>query len=194
MNYTPTTELEAVNEIIATIGESPINTLEGELPGDAVIARTLLHAVSRETQAPGCYFNTETSYPLVPDALTKEVRVPANTLRCDVSQAHYGCWNVVNRGGRLYDKDNHTYQFDNTIYADLVLFLPFTELPEHARRYIIVRAGKRFQDQSVGSQILHQFAQEDEYTARAEFLQAELANSDLNLKQNPQMAATLRRT
>ena len=36
---TRTTELEAVNTILSTIGESPINSLTGTLPVDANIAK-----------------------------------------------------------------------------------------------------------------------------------------------------------
>jgi hypothetical protein len=46
----PTTELEAVNTILSTIGESPVSSLGDQMTVDAVLAQNILHEVSREVQ------------------------------------------------------------------------------------------------------------------------------------------------
>ena len=53
-----TTELEAVNIMLSSIGEAPVNSLSSGLV-DAELAQTTLHNVSREVQAAGWSFNTE---------------------------------------------------------------------------------------------------------------------------------------
>ncbi|ATN92974.1 putative tail tubular protein A [Ralstonia phage RPSC1] len=45
--FSPRTELDAVNAIIAVIGEAPVNTLEGDGNVDAMSARALLAASAR---------------------------------------------------------------------------------------------------------------------------------------------------
>lgn len=70
MSLTPTTELEAVNQMLATIMEAPINTLLGAESLDAQRAITTLAEVSRDLQQTGWNFNTEVAFPLLPAAFT----------------------------------------------------------------------------------------------------------------------------
>ena len=55
---TRTTELEAVNTMLSTIGEAPVNSLTGSLPTDASMAKNILNEVNREVQSGGWKFNT----------------------------------------------------------------------------------------------------------------------------------------
>ena len=55
---TRTTELEAVNTILSTIGEAHINTLTGSLPVDGTTAKNVLSEINREVQSAGWHFNT----------------------------------------------------------------------------------------------------------------------------------------
>ena len=55
---TRTTELEAINTILSTIGESPLNTLSGSLPVDGTMAKNVLNEINREVQSMGWHFNT----------------------------------------------------------------------------------------------------------------------------------------
>ena len=48
---TRTTELEAVNTILSTIGEAPLNTLTGSLPVDGTTAKNVLSEINREVQS-----------------------------------------------------------------------------------------------------------------------------------------------
>ena len=45
---TRTTELEAVNTILSTIGEAPLSTLTGSLPVDGTMAKSVLNEINRE--------------------------------------------------------------------------------------------------------------------------------------------------
>lgn len=46
----PTTELEAINTMLSTIGEAPISTVEDSGVIDAVMARQILRTVDREVR------------------------------------------------------------------------------------------------------------------------------------------------
>ena len=65
-------------------------------------------------------FNTECRYPLQPSFDDNNVYVPVNALRVDISDGQvYRDTDVVKRGGRLYDKLNHTFEFKDIIYCDI---------------------------------------------------------------------------
>lgn len=78
---TPTTKLEAINIMLSSIGESPVNSLTSGLV-DAEMAETILNATSRDVQSQGWHFNTEPSYGIVPLA-SGELLLPANCLKVD---------------------------------------------------------------------------------------------------------------
>ena len=73
---TSMTELEAVNVLLTTIGETPVNTLTGNQVTDVTIAKQVLNEISREVQAQGWHFNTEDGVELMPNEF-KKILVPA---------------------------------------------------------------------------------------------------------------------
>lgn len=148
----PTTELEAVNIILTTIGETSIHTLNGELPADASIARDVLREVSRNVQTKGWRWNTEDAVEISPDGLTKELRLPANCLAADEAFPTQR-YDLVQRGQRLYDRRRRSYQFTETVQVEMTLCLDWGELPEAARRYITIKAARVFHDRVLGSNI-----------------------------------------
>lgn len=188
----PTTDLEAVNQMLATIMEAPINTLVGVTSLDAQRAISILDEVSRAVQAPGHHFNREYNYPLAAHPTTGEVLIPANCSSVDSFGEDFGR-DLVQRGNRLYDRTNHTYSIGKTIKADVTFLLPFNELPEVARRYISVRACRLFQKRMAGSTTLDAFTQEDEAYARLDFIRSLTRTEDPNLFDNPGMLMLLRR-
>ena len=59
-------ELPAVNEILASVGQAPVTTLDQTNPDVAIAYDTLLQ-VSKEVQAEGWTFNQEFEYEIVTD-------------------------------------------------------------------------------------------------------------------------------
>jgi hypothetical protein len=177
---TPTTELEAVNAMLATIGEAPINSLNQSGLVDAAIAQTILGQVSREVQTRGWQFNTEREYPL-PAAVDGTVTIPPNTLQLAVAKSMSAQLEVVTRGQRLYDRLNHTFTIGQTVKVDVTFLLTFEDLPEAARWYITVRAGRQFLDRTVGNESLHGFTEKDELMALSVLKEAEGETADHNI-------------
>lgn len=173
---TPTTELEAVNQMLAAIGESPVNRVTDSGNLDAATALATLTNVSREVQAKGWHWNTDLSFTIVPDE-DGYLRLGASVLSVDTVGANEGD-DLVQRGTRLYDRVNHTYEFENSVVVDQVVFLPFDELPEVARSYINIRASRRFQENHVGSETLSRFNSIDEARALSSLQSAEAENAD----------------
>lgn len=168
----PTTEIEAVNVMLATIGEAPINSFE-DVNADVAIARSTLSEVSKAIQLEGWQWNTEDNYPLKPDTRTNKIKIGPNVVRVHFPDPH--AEELVIRGTYVYDRVNHTYFFDPEFSIDvtITLVLPFEELPEAARRYTVIRAARVFQERVVGSGTLHDFTQQDEMRARANMLAEE---------------------
>lgn len=189
--YQPMTELESVNLMLTTIGESPVSTLNVTGDLNVSVARQMLYDVSREVQTHGWYFNTESNYPLVRD-VDSYITVPTNTLSVDLA-LELSYLDVVLRGTRLYDKENHTYVFDKDVEVDLVLFLEWDLMPQAARQYITIVAARRFQRRLLGDDFTDSVTAEEELRAKAQLDDADAWERDYNMKDSLDVYETLRR-
>jgi len=165
-NIAPTTELQAVNAMLSSIGEAPVQSLETSPRGDVEKALNILRDATREVQARGWRFNTEFNYKLTPvatfehsDGGTLNVFTPPPNLagfRLSLRDDQYGMDAVV-RKSREYLVDGEPVEVlydrirgrdgweEDTLYIDPTWFLEsFSDLPETARRYIVVVASRRF--------------------------------------------------
>jgi hypothetical protein len=182
MALSMTSELDAVNIMLGTIGESPINSLDAATGVvDAVTARAILSEVSVQVQEEGWHFNTEYEFILTPSLDTKEIYIPANTIEVDASEYDRNNIDVAIRGNRLYDRKNKTFQFQQDIKADLTILLEFNELPQAARHYITVRAARVFQQRVIGSDTLGSFTERDEARALRSMRRYESKTADYNI-------------
>ena len=174
------TELEAINIMLSTIGESPISSLSAEQSTvDVGIAQSVLREVSIQVQEEGWQFNTEINWLMAPTA-SGEILIPKNCIQIDTvgNDVHV---DVAMRGNRLYDRVNHTFIFTKSLAVDMVLLLAFTDLPQAARHYINVRAARVFQQRVVGSDTLGSFTKLDEALARASLKKLDSNNADYNI-------------
>lgn len=182
MALSMTSELDAVNIMLGTIGESPINSLDAATGVvDAVTARAILSEVSVQVQEEGWHFNTEYEFVLTPALGTNEIYVPANAIEVDASAYDRNDIDVAIRGNRLYDRKNKTFQFLQDIKADLTILLEFNELPQAARHYITVRAARVFQQRVIGSDTLGSFTEKDEARALRSMRRYESKTADYNI-------------
>lgn len=182
MSLSMTTELDAINIMLGTIGEAPINSLEAATGVvDAVTARSILNEVSVQVQEEGWHFNTEYEFVLSPELSTKEIFVPPNVIEVDASKYDRNDIDVAIRGNRLYDRKNKTFQFQQDIKADLTVLLEFNELPQAARHYITIRSARVFQQRVVGSDTLGSFTEADEARSLRAMRRYEARTADYNI-------------
>lgn len=172
----PMSELDAVNMMLLSIGQAPVNTLDITGIKDVSFARLMLHNTSRQVQARGWWFNRELKYKLTPD-VNKFIFFPDNVLEIAHTE---GTRDLVERNRQLYDRDEHKFTFDEPVEVNIVWFLAFASLPQIARDYIATRAARVFQTQIVGSQILYQYTKEMEMEAGAIMTQQDLRAKRLN--------------
>ncbi len=193
---TRTTELEAVNTILSTVGEAPLNTLTGSLPVDGTMARNILNEINREVQSQGWHFNTHYKATLSRNG-SNEIPVASNVLRVELDQNRYSksSYDIVQRNNFIYNlaKNQNTFDtdFENVI---IVYLLDFSDIPEQAKRYITIRSARVFHDRTLGATTLHKYSQEDEARALIVLKQAEASTGDYTIFDNPLGAYTVSRT
>lgn len=193
---TPTTKLEAVNSMLSTIGEAPVNSLTSGLV-DAETAETILNEVSRSVQASGWNFNSEPNYTIAAN-ISGEVRLPTEVIRADLADSETKFRSTKNeyvqRGNKMYDKIKHTYNIGAPLTLDVVVLLNYELCPEVARRYISVKAARIFQERVVGSDTLSAMNRNDEQEALFALREMEGDNGDYNIFDDRSTARVLDRS
>jgi hypothetical protein len=188
-------ELEAVNEMLMSIGQAPVNTLNVTGIKDVNIARKELVKVSRRVQTRGWAWNTDENYRLQPDT-EGVIMVPQNALSVRPMSA---CHDFVIRrhdtkGLALWDRKHLTWSFVAPVATSVIWGFAFEDLPEAARCYIATAAGRKFQARVIGSPILDKFEEEDVTTAWVLLEREERRVRQTNLfRQNRYLASFTRR-
>jgi len=129
---TRTTQLEAVNTMLSTIGESPVNSLTGSLPLDASIAVNILNEVNREVQSAGWKFNTSWKVSLPRDVNNKLV-VGTDVLHIEFNHLRESksSYDPVLRGNYLYNLAKESYTWDKDFeYVTVIYLLDFETIPD----------------------------------------------------------------
>lgn len=176
-----TSKLDAVNTMLSAIGEAPVSSLSSGLI-EAEIAETILDTVDREVQSMGWNFNTELKKTFAQD-VSGQILLPADILRADATY-QVNSKDLVQRGLKMYDKKNHTFVIGVATELDVVVQLVFDDLPEVAKRYVVLRATRIFQDRVVGSGTLHDFQQGDEQAALMFLREFDTDSEDHNIFDN----------
>lgn len=171
-------ELAAVNDMLAAIGESPVNTLEGNSNADVANARRLLHKVNTEVQSKGWTFNIEEAVTLSPDVFSGQISYLTDYLSVRTAG---GATIYVNRGGYLYDRIERTDQFAGPIEVDMIRLRSFDEMPVPFRTYIIAKASRRFNIRFFGAAEIEATLQEEEADAWMSIQEYELEYGNFNM-------------
>lgn len=171
-----TSKLNAVNTLLAIIGEAPVNSLNPPLTGDASLADQVIDEVSREVQGAGWSWNTMLYDSIPLDASTGQSQLPGNTLAVRFNPISYPSQRFVLRGLRLFDRVKNTYDLrsslgvaltgnNSNIVAEIVEELDWDSIPETGKRYITIRAGRIFANRAVTSASIESYTAEDEQNA-----------------------------
>lgn len=174
---TKTTQLEAINTMLSAIGEPPVNSLSSQR-ADSLIAVQILNEVSREVQSYGWHFNIEYKVEMTPDS-SGFLYISENVARVDTDPSQE--LDIIIRGNRLYNKVTNSYVFTSPITVTRIVMLDFEEIPEPARRYIMIRAARIFMDRMVGSEKHHMFNLQDEVMALGKMREYEMDTADYSI-------------
>jgi hypothetical protein len=180
---TPTSEVEAVNLMLASIGEQPVNTIDGNIfNSDVSNARIRLRSASRSLQLIGWTFNTEETVELLRDG-TGKIRLTDDVVRAVPARADYAMntvkWAI--RRQYLFNRTTNSLIWEQDVKADIMRLLTFSDLPEPARNYIVERASARFQKNFVGSETLNSFTPEEVMMAKTVLEEFETETGKFNI-------------
>ena len=183
--YAVSTELDAVNQILSSVGQAPVTTLDLQNP-EVFITVNTLREISKQVQSEGWTFNTERKYPLPRNAATNEIAVPSNILSIDGNdETHKNAYDLVIRNGKLYDRLHRTYIFTDDVKVDVLWYFDFQYLPPAVQSYITARAARMCATKMVGDKELNVLLQEQEQMARATMLEDECNSGDYSMFGHP---------
>jgi hypothetical protein len=193
LNFTPQTELDAVNQMLMSIGKAPLDTLDITIK-DAAFAQLTLHNQLREVLKKGWDFNTDYEYEMTPvagkislDPSILSVRPSDRSL--DYTQRYDG--DELSMG--MYDRYKKSFNEFGTaaIKFDVIWMQGFEEIPEAARAYIGHLAGRVFQANHIGSEIIYRFTKEREIETLADFQRDHTNSKRANFFTSPTAASRI---
>lgn len=173
-----TTKLEAINDMLACVGQAPLNSLNGTKSYFTIAAENILESETKRVQLMGWDFNTEENYPLAVDE-NNNIEIAEDMLAVKVPE-YYGNRYVV-RQGKIYDKVKHTFIISEPITATVVFCFDFEELPEAVRTFVKMSAAYKFCKKELGSDKACKYTQEDVMEALWQIQVYELETGNYNL-------------
>jgi len=176
----PINELQAVNMLLAAIGEAAVSSLETATTVDVTQAKNLLSNINREVQQKGWHFNTEWDVVL---SLDSDSRIPLGTSILSI----YSPTKLTTIRGRegssfLYDLDNNTFTWGASVNdAVTITLLDFEDIPQTARQYITSKAARIFQEEIIGQISAESINRQEEVEAYADLMDDEGERSGFNV-------------
>ncbi len=169
------TILDAVNDIIAGVGESGLAALDDSHPLEADAQRVLTR-ISRRIQSRGWWFNKRKI------TLTQDVggKVPVSSSYLSVDPVNRSL-PLAQRSGFLFDMDENTDVLNADVECVVIDYLAFPDLPETAAAYIQAAACLQFFKNYDGDGTKLRVMADDEQRARESFHAEHIRNSDVNL-------------
>ena len=174
------TELSAVNSILGSIGQSPVNAITGDALQNPEIAyvKNLLLEVNKDVQTTGWHFNTQLREKRQPDN-NGNYLIPQDAIQFDLSDGQVDRnRDVVRKNGKLWDKIHQTDVFTQDFYFDITYLFAFNDVPPAIQRYIIARASVRAAVQLVSNPELVKLLKMEEEQAKANALNYETEQGD----------------
>lgn len=171
------TELQAINQVLASVGQAPVTTLEQTNPDVAIVISTL-DQISREVQAEGWTCNQESYYPITPDS-DGLIQIPNNMISLDLSKNFQNeKYDSVQRNGYLYDRRGHNYVWDYTPQCDVIWELIWDDLPMPIREYIVSKAAAITSQRLVGDPGQYDALQQQSLMCRANAIEYDTEQGD----------------
>ena len=174
------TELEAVNILLAAIGEAAVSSLETATTVEVTQAKKLLSNVNRAAQQKGWHFNTEWDVVLTRDS---DNRIPLSQSVLSVYQPGQ-LMTIRGMSGDMYayDLDNNTFTWTKNLNnAVTITLLDFIDSPNTFRQYVTTRAARIFQEEIIGQVSAETVNRQEEAEAYADLLDDDAERAGLNV-------------
>lgn len=173
------TELQAINIMLAAIGEAAVSSLETATTVEVTQAKKLLSNTNRSLQQKGWHFNTEWDVTL---SVNGDGNIPVgNSVLSVLVPGTLTTLRGINGTMHLYDLDNNTFTFTaNKTNAVTITLLEFIDTPQTFRQYVALRAARIFQEEIIGQVSAETINRQEEAEAYADLLDDEADRSGLN--------------
>jgi len=181
-------ELDAVNELLSSVGEDPIENLDN-CPPSARTALNVPRTTARDFQQETYWFNHEADYELKPDVTTEEITLSANILNAVSYEGNH-----IVRGNRLYNLETKSFKFKQPVKCEVTFHLPWAELPAVARRYITALSVEKFIESFPAAQGTTDARLRNLLHAKVAFEKTTIENGGYNLFSNYHVQRNLRRS
>ena len=198
----PTTEakkeLDAINQVLASVGQAPVTTADSANPDVAIAEETLLY-VNKEVQSEGWTFNKQEYYEVTPDtnehivlsSLGNILQIDLNRDHSKTDAAHRTTKEAIIKADandsskqKLFDKyggdnGNGTFKWGTeAIRVDIVWLFDWHDVPNPIQDYIVARTATLVSSRIVGDPSQYQMLQQREANARANALEYECNQGD----------------
>lgn len=184
------TKIDAVNLILSSVGDSPVDTLEEHDNVDVDNAVRLLDSISRSVQARGWDFNSYESYRLKPDMYTKHIRYNPHFIHFRAVDGR----TIVKRGGLLYDMTNQSDKFENDIDLNVIMAVDFEDMPQCFKDYTTAQAAVKFQQRYMGDDGVSQDLMLSAQQSYQDIVAYDMSMGSYNMLQFTGVAEALSRT
>lgn len=161
------TEIDAINQMLVSIGQAPVNSITSTGILDVETAKLSLDTVLREVLTRGWSFNADFDYPITPDG-SDNILIPATAMwvdPVDTSRDFVMRWDSGT--AKMYDRDARSFTITDEVDVNIIWAFEFDSIPQAARYYIALRAARIWQSQVIGSDILFKFTELHEMEALA---------------------------
>lgn len=172
------TELDAINMMLAVIGEAPISEFSSVSANeitDSAFAKRTLAETSLTVQAEGWPWNTDSGVNLYPNS-SNQYTVPEPVLMCVFDRSVYNNRYVL-RGRTVWDRQEQSFEIPNgpnpMVAAQIISKLDWDEIPPQAQQYIAIRSARIYASRYVNSNAIFIYTETDEANARAALLREE---------------------
>lgn len=122
---------DAINEILLSLNELPLDVEDSvdDIPTAQIVDKQI-DISKRKVLSYGWQFNTNT-IPLYPNT-DGYIPVPKSYLSIDVPDNS----SIIVRDWKLFDKNNLSFIFDNSVTIEAIEDVPFDDIPFHISNYI----------------------------------------------------------
>lgn len=220
-NLSATTELDAVNEMLAAVGEQPVDSVD-TARADVELAVNTLRATARTLQNQRWKFNTEFGLAIGPadealawtdpngDSKTLFVFTPpAGLSRWELAMiSEQADFDVTVRPAKVYteddeivnvfyDRTNNRDGFEEDELKDGLLWInatwcfDFDKLPDTARRYVVLCAARRFIMERIGDTHRTNYTAADEQEALRVLREDQGDDDEYSLLDSPDVSGIL---
>ena len=191
---TPTTRLDAVNDILAFSGERPVSSIADTSQHNVLACLHFLDDATVRLQAESWWFNRAEEVTLRAAQPTGYYDIPPNYRSVKLSRPEVSDYRWAVRGTRFYNMDLRTDEgFTEDLLIDFTETLTFDFLPANARTAIVARATVYYALSRDTSRDLIEEARANIQLAMEDLTREELENTNSNIGNMPEVNRVMQR-